>query len=122
MILNWFVIEPQQVVIRVDNITSSSTADVKVCWSPPQVGDVGAYELNIAYTASDDVGPPQRRQIWVDSTDTSQHDNVVGGRHCHQLDTTSLPDRQLHSVFLRPWTTGRRPGMSVVALFSVSGL
>ena len=126
-ILDWFVVEPEHVVVQVDNFTSSSSSStsaapaVTICWYPPQVGDIAKYELNVAFTAFADVGQRRPRQIWIDATDIERHDNVVGGRHCHQLDPASLPPGQLHFILLRPWTTGRRPGSSVVALFSISG-
>ena len=104
--------------MRVDDIAtpSASASAVTVCWSPPRVGDVAKYELNVvASAAPDDV---ERRQIWIDATDSERRD---GRRRCRQLDTRHLRPGRLHYVHLRPWTARRRPGLSVVALFNVSG-
>ena len=120
-----FVVEPEQVIIRVDDITrssstlSASASAVKICWNAPRTGDVAKYELNIASAAPADV---ERRQIWIDVADTKRRDGVTGRLHCRQLDTARLSRGQLHHVLLRPWTADRRPGLSVVALFNLSGL
>jgi len=101
------------VVVRVDNITSTSSESssaVTICWSTPRSGDVAKYELNVA--SADDV---ERRQIWIVVTDAERR------RFCRQLDATFLRRGQLYHVFLRPWTARHRPGLSVVALFSLSG-
>jgi len=93
---------------------------VTVCWNPPQVGNVAKYQLNIG---SVDVRGRRRRQLWINNTDNQRLDNDVGGReHCQRLDQASLPPSETHFILLRPWTTDHRPGMSVVALFSLSGL
>ena len=127
MLLSRLVVEPEQVLIRVDNITSSSSSlsasaaaqtAVTLCWLASRVGDFAKYELNIASDASSDV-----EQIWIDAANMEQGDDALTGRRrrCHRLNPANLPAGQLHYILLRPWTVKRRPGLSVVALFSLSG-
>ena len=129
-VLCFCVADPEQVVVRVENITSSlsssslSATSVAVCWNPPRIGKVAKYELNVASTQSVDVGQRHRQQIWIAATDglvERRNDDVMGRRYCYQLRTAILHPGGLHYVVLRPWTVVNRPGLSVGTLFRTSG-